>query len=94
MKKALIAVLACLNLALLAALIGHGTQRSAVAEGVRGQPEFMMVAGRTAADSEVVYVVDAARGKMLAWKFDLTRKRLVPYSGRDLMRDFPIGAGR
>ncbi len=89
MKKALIVALVCVNLTLLMALLFGPTTPKAHGQAFRGAADYLMITGKLATvKSDAVYVVDLAQRRLLAWKFDRTRKRLIPYQGRDLRNDF------
>ena len=88
MKKALIVALVCVNVALLAALIGVNLNR-AEAQTERGGNDYIMVTAQIEATPfDAVFVVDLKTRRMAGWRFDRTTKRMVPYKGRDLKADF------
>ena len=88
MKKALIVALVCINVALLAALIGMNL-RTAQAQTERGGNNYLMVAGRIPDGLDAVYVVDLKTRRLAAWSFDRTAKKLRIFPPRPLGRDFP-----
>jgi len=47
-----------------------------------------MVTGQVESGMEGVYVLDLKTRKLGVWRFDRTKKILVPYRGRDLTTDF------
>jgi len=86
MRKALIVALVCINIALLAALIGLNNR--ADAQTLRGGNDYVMVTGRIEAGFDAVYVVDLKSRRLAAWRFDRTTKRMKAYKGRTLATDF------
>lgn len=101
MKRALIITLVCLNVALVAAVMLVSTP-PAQAQAVRGAPDYLMVTAAITAGNDGVFVLDMAQRRLGAWKYDKTARRMMPYRGRQLARDFqqapqpaaPSGTGR
>ena len=87
MKRALIVALVCINVALLAAVIGLNSPRAG-AQTIRGANDYIMVTGKIESAFDAVYVIDMKSRRLAAWRFDRTAKRLVPYRGRLLTTDF------
>ncbi len=87
MKKGLIVSLVCINVVLLAAVIGVDL-RQADAQTFRGGNDYLMITGRIEAAFDAVYVIDLKSHRMAAWRFNRTTKRLQPYKGRSLATDF------
>ena len=87
MKKPLIVALVCINVALLAALIGVNLNR-AEAQTLRGGNDYILVTAKIEAAFDAVYVIDMRSRRLAAWRFDRTAKRLIPYKGRTLETDF------
>ena len=87
MKRALIVALVCINVALLAALVGVNLRR-ADAQVARGGNDYIMVTGKIEASFDAIFIVDLQSRRLAAWRFDRTTKRLVPYKGRVLDTDF------
>ena len=87
MRKAVIVGLLCINVALLAALVGVN-MKGAQAQTLRGGNDYLMVTGKIEASFDAVYVIDLKTRRFAAWRFDRTSKRLVPYKGRSLEGDF------
>ena len=87
MKKVLITALVALNVCLLAWVLSKNLPQ-ANAQAYRGAADYVVVTANFASNSGAVYVLDMGKRKMLAWKFDITKKRMVPFKGRDLARDF------
>jgi hypothetical protein len=88
MKKALIVALVCINAALLLALVlGYGTP-PAKAQVAGGATDYLMVTGRLIGEADAVYIIDLAKRRMAAWRFDKTNNKMVPMSGHELKRDF------
>ena len=88
MKKAVIVTLACVNAALLLALMfGPGSPR-ADAQVYRGGTDYIMVAGRIGTDLEALYIVDLAQRRLLGMRYDRNTKQMRPIRGRRLENDF------
>lgn len=87
MKRTLIVTLVCVNVVLLAALIGVNLNR-AEAQTLRGGNDYIMATGKIEASFDAVYVIDLRTRSLAAWRFDRTAKRLRPYKGRKLASDF------
>lgn len=93
MKKFLIAALISINLALVALLAFHVTAPPAQAElrNVTGD-QYSVMTVRIGNQGDAVVILDLKTDRMAAFSFDQTAKRLTPFFGRDLKRDF--GAAR
>ena len=87
MKKVLIVALVCINVALVALVLARELPR-ADAQTFRGASNYLLFAGHIEENYDAVYVVDLDKRKLAAWKFDQTTKKLIPYRGRDLAKDF------
>jgi hypothetical protein len=87
MKSALVVLLVCINLALLAALVVVNVS-PANAQTERGANDYIMVTGKVEAGFDAVYVIDLKTRRLAAWRFDRTKKTLVAYKGRVLETDF------
>ena len=90
MKKVLIVTLVGINAALLLALmLGAGTGR-ADAQGVLGATtDYLVVTGQITSGWDGVYVIDLRKRYMVAFRFDKTKQKLIPYRGvRKLLLDF------
>ncbi|HUS91817.1 MAG TPA: hypothetical protein VM695_08205 [Phycisphaerae bacterium] len=87
MRRALIVALVCINVGLLAALIGVNLNR-ADAQTFRGGNDYIMVTGKIESSFDAIYVIDLKSRALAAWRFDRTAKKLVPYKGRILEQDF------
>lgn len=95
MKKVLIGILACLNIGLLLVLFfGVSPRKAEALEGSIVRNNYVMVSGRVGANEEAIYVVDLATQRMAAWRFDISRKRLVPLGTRNLRTDIPSRSSR
>ena len=84
-----VAVLVCLNAALVVALVFGTTSQTAHAQVVGAN--YLVTTGQINADNDAVWVLDLASRRLAALRFDKTKKRLVaigPTGGRDLRRDF------
>ena len=87
MKKALIVALVCINVALLAALVGVNLNR-AEAQVSRGGNDYIMVTGKIESSFDAVYVVDLQTRRLAAWRYYRTNKRIIPYKARTNQTDF------
>ena len=88
MRKGLIVLLVCVNVGLLAALLaGTGVPR-AEAQVVGGGRDYLMMTGHIADDRDALWVLDLARRRLAAFRFDSKKNRLLPYRGRELKEDF------
>ena len=87
MKKALIVALLCVNVALLAALIGVNLD-AADAQTVRGANDYIMATGKVESTFDAIYVVDMKTRRLAGWRFDRTAKKLARYQTRPLEVDF------
>ena len=96
MKKTVIVVLACANLALLVALIlGPGTP-PAQAQVFGGATDYLVVTGRIGNTDDAIWVIDLARRRLAGWELDRSRgaPRLVQIRGVELTTDFRRGPER
>ena len=87
MKRALIVALLCLNVGLLAAL-AISSSRPAYGQAYRGATDYMLITSKLSDGWDGVYVVDLAKRRMVGWKFDKQKKKLVVLSARDFKTDF------
>ena len=88
MKKTLIVTLACVNVALLGALVLGTATPTADAQVFGGGRDYLMLTANIGTDNDAVYIIDLATRRMLTWRYDRTNKRLAPFRGRDLTNDF------
>ncbi|MFP4107258.1 MAG: hypothetical protein ACLFVU_14390 [Phycisphaerae bacterium] len=94
MKNALIAVLVCVNVALLVGLVfGSGAVDDAKAQVVIGQ-DYMLVTGKIDQNEDAVYITDLKKKQMLAFKYDRRQEAMVPFRGVRLLREFNRQMGR
>lgn len=89
MKKLLIVALMCINVALLLALVLGSGIREVKAQGFR-KTDYIMLTGKVGSGQDAIFVVDLARDRLAAWRYEERRKRLVPYRGREFERDFRV----
>lgn len=85
-----------LNVVLLFALglLSIGTPQAQAQLGRQGG-NYVMIAGKISGqESKVVYITDANSGKMVALRYDVSKKGLVTEGARDLQRDFSRTSGR
>jgi len=87
MKRVLIVALACLNLLLLAGLVVV-LDRPARAQAIRGGADFLLVSCKQANSRSAVCMIDLAKRRLGAWRYDKDGRRMVSFRGRDLARDF------
>ncbi|MHC4294227.1 MAG: hypothetical protein ACYSTL_01435 [Planctomycetota bacterium] len=92
MKKVLIITLVCVNVVLLASLILVAGVGRAEAQVYRGGTDYLMVTGKIGTNWEAVYVIDMETRRLLAWRFDRTKNRLLRFRGRMLQNDFRRGS--
>lgn len=88
MKKALIITLMCVNAGLLAGLLLGTRSQRAEAQVFRGAANYLMVTGQIGSAWDAVHVIDMGGRNIRSWRYDKTRKRLVPFTGRSLEADF------
>jgi hypothetical protein len=86
MKRTLVVLLVCLNLALLAALVASNVS-TASAQTERGANDYILVTAKTQS-VDAVYVLDLRTRRLAAWRFDANAKKLLPLKGRMLETDF------
>jgi len=92
MKKALIAMLVCVNVGLLLTLILGADVPKAQAYSGPGSlltNNTIMITGQIREDEDAVYVIDMATERLGAWKFEgkSTTRRLRALGVRDLKID-------
>ena len=88
MKRTLIVVLVCANLALLVALLFGPAAPRAEAQVARGGVDYLMVTGQIGSDWDGVYILDLGSRRLLAMRWDKTKKQMLPIRGRRLRNDF------
>ncbi len=88
MKKALIAILVCVNVGLLAAMMLGTLVPKADAQPYRTTPDYLMMSGHMTSSSENVYVLDLSRRRLVGWQWDKTTRRLTQMGSRNLRTDF------
>ena len=92
MKKAIIAMLVCVNAGLLVALIlGAGVPKAQAYYGAGSimPNNTIMITGQLKLDQDAVYIIDMASERLAAFEFQRTgmTKRLRPLGTRDLKID-------
>jgi hypothetical protein len=90
MKKAIIAVLVCVNAGLLVALIlGAGVPQAKAYNGALLQNNTIMMTGQVDASEDALFVIDMASETLKAFEFKGTAssKRIRPLGSRDLKID-------
>ncbi len=89
MKRIVIIAMVCVNATLLIALVlGAGTPE-ATAQVIGGGTDYMTVTAKIGSSYQALYIIEMAQQRLVALKFDKTRKRLVPMgSARELTKDF------
>ena len=90
MKKILIAVLVCVNLALLAALmLGSGAPMATGQVAGGGTDYLVTTAQYNRGNVDALYILDLGKRRLAGWTFDKDRGRLVQFRGRkSLTQDF------
>ena len=94
MKQFIIGMLICINLLLVAAVVFHAGPQNAYAQR-RGVANYVVVAGQIRSGEQMLYVIDASRRMLGAFRLDTRRAewRWQPSQPpRDLSRDFPLEA--
>ncbi len=95
MKKFLVMLLICVNLALVVMLtFGAAPQKAhAQVRSRRGGGEYILVTGRRRSKDDVLYIIDSKARFLFGFWPDTSRGNLnlVPMGPRDLDRDFPVG---
>ncbi|MCD4822989.1 MAG: hypothetical protein K8S55_00135 [Phycisphaerae bacterium] len=90
-KKITILLLVLMNLGLLGALV-HNNIPSAEAQARRAAPykttDYVVVTGDFANNRQGLYIIDLASNRLAAWKWDISKRRLVTIGGRKLSNDF------
>lgn len=86
-KQALIVGLVALNLGLLAWVLTASVP-AAKAQAFRGGADFIAATGKIGKNTEAIYIIDLGKRKMLAWKYDDSKRRMQAIKGVDLSRDF------
>ena len=92
MKRFIIGVLICVNLALVTVLAFHATAKPAQAQRRgRGLGDFTTATARRGANEDVLYIIDNNSGVLFGIWANTTRRETVyvPLGPRDLNRDFP-----
>jgi hypothetical protein len=90
MKKAIIAVLVCVNVTLLLALmLGYGAPEARAYPGSIMPHNTIMITGQIRDDEDAVYIIDMATERLVAFEFQGkgASKRLRPLGTRDLKLD-------
>jgi len=90
MKRPLIITLICINAVLLGALVLGTAIPRATAQVPGGGVDYLLLTGQMSADYDAIYVLDLAQSRLLAFRFDRTKKTLIPYRGRPLAEDFRV----
>ena len=93
MKKKLIIVLACVNAALLAALMLGLWTPGAQAQVVGGGADYMMLTAHIGSDFDAVYIVELGTRRIAMLYVDKTTKRLRAFKGMRLLDEFRRKAG-
>jgi hypothetical protein len=84
-----IALLACVNVALLAAIVLVTWQpRQALAQGMGLNGNYLMVTGQIQQGYDALYVIDTRQRTLHAWDYEKGRNTLIYRDMRDLEADF------
>jgi len=86
MRKAAIVALLGLNLSLLAWVLTINITSAQAQRTV--PPDYLMVSGKIARDSQAMYVLDLKNQVLKGWYYDVNKKGLVEIRGRNLAEDF------
>ena len=90
MKRAMIVVLVCVNVALLGALMFGRETPKANAQVFGGASNYIVVTANIGKNDEAVFVVDVAKQKMMAWRFDENKEKFSRYRAREFKKDFRV----
>ena len=95
MKRIAIVALIGVNVALLLALVLGAGVPKAHAQDDYFLANYMMATGQQlGGNTEALYIVDVTQQRMLAFRFNRPKMRLVNVGVRDFKKDFrPIGMG-
>ena len=86
MKEKAIILLLCVNVALLLALMfGTGVEK-ANAQVAGGAANYLVVTGTIGQNTDAIYVLDVARQRLLAWRYDHGGKKFRLFRGRSPRR--------
>lgn len=88
MKKAILVALVCINVGLVLALVFGANTPQAKAQGFGAGGNYIAATGQYGEGQEILYVVDLDAGRMIAWHYNQTGKRLSVVGTRELKRDF------
>jgi len=88
MKNTLVALLICINLGLVVALLFGPATTPAEAQVIGGGADYLMVTGQIGTNWDGVYVIDLDSRRLLALRWDKTQKRMLAIRGRSLTSDF------
>jgi len=87
-KRTLVAILVCVNLALLTAVcLAAYTLPSAIAQDTGLSGNYLVVAGEIQDEHDALYVLDRRERTLHAFYWDMARRQLVYADWRDLDRD-------
>jgi len=93
-RRIVIVALACINLALLSAVVLVASAPPAEAQVIGAGVDYLVVTARLSEDQSAIYVVDLAKQAMAVWDFDKTAKKLRTVDGRSLANDFRVRGRR
>lgn len=88
MKKLAVIMLVCVNVLLLAMILVAALPQ-AQAQSIRGANNYLLMTGQIEKDYDVIYVMDLASRRLVAWQFNRTDRKLIRFrGGRNLAKDF------
>ena len=73
--------------------VGGQNQALAIGQSDRGG-DYIVVTGQFTQSAELVYVADAAAGRLNLYSYDATRRQLILWDSQDLRRVFGKPRGR
>ena len=88
MKQLILVALACLNAALLVALVFVSSAPPAEAQIVGGGVDYLVMTGAVAQNYDALYVLDLASRQIAAWRYDKKDNLLKLVGRRRLPADF------
>ena len=88
-KRIAIVVLVCVNIALLGALVHFNTPKAQAQEWWKST-DYVAITAQATRSLDILYIIDLEAKKMIGFKWDKTRKLLIPLQGRTLTKDFKV----
>lgn len=88
LKTIALVVLLGVNLALLGAVVNANLSSAQAAPYPTSN--YVVVTGKTQESKDSLYILDLSSQRLAAWKYDLSKRQMVPIGGQRLDRDFKI----